>query len=124
MTNIEFLGAKWGDELEDILYNAKYVVVPSVWYENFPYVILQSFAAGVPVIGSNRGGIPELLNNERGLLFNPEDISSLEMAINTLNEDQILSKNIELNGRKYLIENFNDQKFYKSIMNNYKIVLE
>ena len=42
---------------------ARFVVVPSVWHENYPYVINQSFAFGKPVIASNRGGMPELVDH-------------------------------------------------------------
>lgn len=124
LTNIEFLGSKWGDELDDVLYNAKFVVIPSVWHENFPYVILQTFAAGVPIIGSELGGIPELLKDNRGVLFNPSDISTLESSMKKLSNDTEYSNELGINGRKYLIETFNDQIFYESIIKNYNIVLK
>ena len=124
LTNIEFLGSKWGDELDDVLYNAKFVVIPSVWHENFPYVILQTFAAGVPLIGSELGGIPELLKDNRGVLFNPSDISTLESSMKKLSNDTEYSNELGINGRKYLIETFNDQIFYESIIKNYNIVLK
>nr|WP_315152897.1 glycosyltransferase [uncultured Flavobacterium sp.] len=124
LKNIEFLGSKWGDELDDILYNAKFVIVPSIWHENFPYVILQSFAAGVPVIGSSVGGIPELLGEERGVLFDPQKIESLSEAISFLCNDEINSERIGNNGRNYVLENFNDENFYQSIVINYNSIIK
>jgi glycosyltransferase involved in cell wall biosynthesis len=123
LRNIEFLGPKWGDELDEILYKARYVVVPSVWHENFPYVILQSFAAGVPVIGSNLGGIPELLRDDRGMIFNLESIESLSNCILKMNEDMERRELYKRNATKYLSENFNDQVFYQSLLKNYRSVL-
>lgn len=61
LDNVQFVGPAWGADLQRYLYEARAVVVPSVWHENFPYVILQAFAAYTPVIGARRGGIPELV---------------------------------------------------------------
>lgn len=48
------------------------VIVPSVWMETGPMVVTEAFHAGVPVLGSNRGGIAELVEDRRtGLLFEP-----------------------------------------------------
>lgn len=124
LTNIEFLGALWGSNLDDILYSAKFVVVPSIWHENFPYVILQAFAAGVPVIGSNRGGIPELLGNGRGITFEPNDINSLSSAMENIIANSEDSKCIGLKGREFLLDTFTDERFYNSIIANYNMVLK
>lgn len=54
------------------------LVVPSLWLENSPLVIHEAFAAGVPVVGSNLGGIPDLVQHDHnGLLFAPGDSQSL-----------------------------------------------
>ena len=50
--------------------NLDIVVVPSLWYENSPNVILEAFAHRTPVIASNLGALPELVIDEKnGLLF-------------------------------------------------------
>jgi glycosyltransferase involved in cell wall biosynthesis len=55
------------------------VIVPSTWYENFPGVIVESFAFGIPVIGSNIGGIPELIKEGlNGIVFDPYKENDLE----------------------------------------------
>ena len=44
---------------------ARFIVVPSIWYENCPYSVMETLATGKPVIGANIAGIPELvINNE------------------------------------------------------------
>ena len=59
--------------------NAAFTVVPSLWYENLPNVVLESYACGKAVIGSGLGSIPELVEDgETGLLFeagNSEDLA-------------------------------------------------
>jgi len=76
---IKFLGSVWGDELNNIIKYAKLTVVPSEWYEVSPYVILQSFDFGIPVVGANIGGIPDLIvEGHTGKLF--ESGNSLDLA--------------------------------------------
>lgn len=59
--NVQFVGWQHGKNLERYMREAGCIVVPSLWYENCPLVILEAIAAGKLVIGSNIGGIPELL---------------------------------------------------------------
>jgi len=47
------------------------LVVPSLWHDTAPLVILEAFNQGVPVLGSNRGGIPEFIDLNTGWLFDP-----------------------------------------------------
>jgi glycosyltransferase involved in cell wall biosynthesis len=57
-------------------------VVPSLWHEPLARVIFESFAHGVPVIASSRGGSPELVIPGRtGWLFDPDEPTALEQAL-------------------------------------------
>jgi glycosyltransferase involved in cell wall biosynthesis len=57
-------------------------IVPSLWHEPLARVIFESFAHGVPVIASSRGGSPELVVPGRtGWLFDPDEPTALERAI-------------------------------------------
>jgi glycosyltransferase involved in cell wall biosynthesis len=68
--NVEFTGYKSGDELYDYIRRARFVVVPSEWYENNPMSIIESMTLGTPVIGSRAGGISELVEDGvSGYLF-------------------------------------------------------
>lgn len=70
------------DEVDLLRAKATAQVVPSEWYENCPLTVLEAFAAGVPVIGSDKGGIPELAQPESGSrLFKSGDIDSLAKAL-------------------------------------------
>ncbi len=58
------------------------LVVPSIWPENSPLVIHEALLSGVPVVASNIGGIPELIqHNENGLLFPAGDVQALHAAL-------------------------------------------
>lgn len=69
---VTFVGFQSGNDLKELIQNSLVVVVPSVWYENFPYAILEAFAYGKPVIASRLGGMAELVSDdETGYLFSP-----------------------------------------------------
>ena len=55
--NIEFLGFKSGEELEDIIKGARFTLIPSIWYDNLPNTALESFQYSKPVIASNIGSL-------------------------------------------------------------------
>jgi glycosyltransferase involved in cell wall biosynthesis len=79
------------------------LAVPSQWMETGPLVVLEAFAAGVPVIGSNLGGIAELVDNEKnGLLIEPASIEAWVAAFNRLLAEPELLPRLRLgipNGR-------------------------
>jgi glycosyltransferase involved in cell wall biosynthesis len=65
------------------------LVVPSIWLENSPLVIHEAFMAGVPVIGSRIGGIPDLVEDGvSGILFDPGSAEDLARALETLAADR------------------------------------
>jgi glycosyltransferase involved in cell wall biosynthesis len=78
--NIVFEGYKSWGEIETIVRKARFSVVPSEWFENNPFAILESLALGTPVLGARIGGILELVEeNANGLLFesgNKDDLKS------------------------------------------------
>jgi glycosyltransferase involved in cell wall biosynthesis len=64
------------------------LVIPSIWYENSPNVILEAFASGTPVMASNLGGMAELVQHGvNGCLFEPNDVESLQSALQTIIAD-------------------------------------
>lgn len=61
------------------------LVVPSIWHDTFPGVVFEAFGFGVPVLGSNRGGIPEMIVSEvNGYLFDPEAVGELEKQLKSI----------------------------------------
>lgn len=62
-TNIEFKGFQSGEALRRFVRNSRCVVLPSAWYENGPYSAMEAMAAGKPLVVSNVGGLPELVED-------------------------------------------------------------
>jgi glycosyltransferase involved in cell wall biosynthesis len=76
--SITFLGELNAEQLAQLLNQALFSIVPSLWYENLPNTILESYACGTPVLASNLGSLPESVEEGRtGYLFNPGDASDL-----------------------------------------------
>lgn len=74
------------------------LVIPSICYDNSPLVIYESFSTGTPVIGSNIGGIPELIQDEfNGLLFDAGNSESLRKKLVKVIKDIELLKKFENN---------------------------
>lgn len=80
-----FLGNLPQEEMPHLFKAADVVVVPSLWAEPFPLVALDSLAAGLPIIASKVGGLPEIVvEGQTGLLVDPGDESGLEEALMSL----------------------------------------
>ena len=85
---ITFHGAYGLDQASDVFADMDVLVVPSTWYENTPIVMLEAFAAGVPVLASDLGGLAELVEPDRnGLTFASGDAAALRTAIERLADD-------------------------------------
>jgi len=73
-----------------IMRSIDFLAVPSVCLETGPLVVLEAFAYGIPVIGSNLGGISELvINNKSGYLVEPYSVQSWYEALNSIIEKEI-----------------------------------
>ncbi|MCM1028097.1 MAG: glycosyltransferase [Pseudoflavonifractor sp.] len=79
--SICFHGHRTASEISHAIVEANLLICPSQWYENNPLSIIESLSLGTPVIGSNIGGIPELITSSSGLLFDPFTPGSLADAI-------------------------------------------
>jgi glycosyltransferase involved in cell wall biosynthesis len=121
MTNISFLGHKPLKEWMFELKGAKFIVLPSEWYENNPRIILEAFAMGKPVIGSNIGGIPGLIDNAKnGLLFDPGDSRDLRKKILHLWHNPKMVEKMGENARKFIEMNCEPRIYYGRLMKIYE----
>ena len=94
---IRFLGRV---EARDFYPKVDAVVVPSLWNDNLPGVVFESLSFGKPVIGSRRGGIPEMIRDgENGLLFEPDVPSELIGCLRRIHNDVALRTSLRANAR-------------------------
>jgi len=105
--NIKLRGEFKNEEVQKIFYNIDILIVPSICIENSPLTIREAFAAKTPVIASNIGGLPEMIQDgKNGLLFKTGDPKDLFKKI------------------KYLIENPSDIKRMSNEIRQVKTIEE
>ena len=114
----------WEDAMR-IMKSSSIVVVPSRM-ESLPTTVKEAFFLNVPVIGSDVGGIPELIkNNETGIIIPPENPSKLAHAVNELLSDKQKSEKLAANGNTFVINNMTWDvilpkyvEFYENLLKN------
>jgi glycosyltransferase involved in cell wall biosynthesis len=85
---ITFAGPFQREKVGRVLMELDTLVVPSRWYENQPGVILEAFAAGMPVVATDLGGMSEFVKHEEnGLLFERENVEDLARQLRRLGEE-------------------------------------
>jgi glycosyltransferase involved in cell wall biosynthesis len=88
---VRLLGKVRNDRIEQAYRKIDVLMLPSVWPENHPVSITEAMAAGIPVIASRMGGIPELIEDGvTGLLCDPGDSKALARAMAACIEDHAL----------------------------------
>lgn len=122
--NIRFLGFVEKKKLGKLIENCALVIIPSLWYENFPFSILESLALGKPVIASKIGGIPEIVEAGRdGLLFEPGNVEDLVKKVLQLWNNPELVLRLGRQGREDVERKYNPKTHYKELMKVYHEIL-
>lgn len=120
---VKLLGQLKPTEVKEYVRKAHVVVVPSVWYENCPYSVLETIAIGKPIIGADIGGIPELvIDGENGLLFESGNSKDLSKKISELYSNKKLYKKFCENSKK-ISKQYDKNKYYENLMKIYNDVL-
>ncbi len=116
LRNIEFVGYKTGEELEEVINGARFTLIPSLWYDNLPNTALESFQHSKPVIASNIGSLPELvINGENGYLFNPGDVDDLISKIQMLRDDEKVAE-MGIKSKARLEDLYAPERHYDSLI--------
>lgn len=121
--NCELVGFVKGKELEQLIAGAVCTVLPSVGNENCPMSVLESIALGTPVIGSDMGGIPELIDvGVTGFVVKSGDAADLAATISRVYHDdrliEELSKNCLLSDRLMDVAAYTDkaERIYEELL--------
>lgn len=116
---IEYLGPKYGNELMEYVAQAKFVIQPSIWYENCPMTVVESFSVGTPVIGANHSGFKELIVDDyNGYLVDFTDKNNLETRL--LEIDANYSQDLRVNAREFYIQKLSKNIHMTKIIDLYK----
>ena len=117
---IKLLGFLDKNEIKEQIRKCRFVVVPSIWYENCPYSVMETLAIGKPVIGANIGGIPELVQNQcTGITYKFDDIKELSLNMDVLFNDEELAERLGDNAKEQARKLYTKNVYYDKIIKIY-----
>ena len=114
---IRFVGKLTGEELVKYYNLADVLIIPSIHDEGFGRVILESLASGTPVIGSDRGSIPEAIDSSVGRLVKVTALNLAKEIAYLKNHPDVLKK-LRQNTRKFALKKYSEKNI-QTIINAY-----
>ncbi|MEI8290501.1 MAG: glycosyltransferase family 4 protein [Verrucomicrobiota bacterium] len=109
--------------LKTYFQSATLVVLPTL-EDNCPMVVLEAMAAGVPVLASNVGGVPDLIEPEvTGLFCHPDQPESFRTGITRLLDDRPLAQQLATNAKTAALQRFHPQAVARQHLKIYQEVL-
>ena len=122
--NIRLFGFLQGTELTDIVGNAKAVILPSEWYENGPYSAIEALQLGRPILGSQIGGIPELVDGN-GYLFPHGDADALRQTVDRMEDlDENAYRALQQASLELFEKQYTQAAHYPRLMEVYRKAME
>ena len=105
LNNVQNKGFLNGEELRKTIAQARFAIVPSIWYENCPFTVIEAQKLGTPVIASNLGGIPELIDcGKTGEVFEAGNVEQLTDIISDLWMNKEKARSYSKNCEKKLFD--------------------
>jgi glycosyltransferase involved in cell wall biosynthesis len=123
--NVEFVGRLGPKELGEFYQRSRMLVVPSVWFEQFPMVVLEAMGRALPVIGSRIGGLPSIIEEGRtGSLFEPGNAENLVQQVRRLWEDPQLCRRMGDAGRQKALREYTEETYFRNLMAVYQTAIQ
>lgn len=122
--NVEWKGFLKGNDLDELYKQSAVVIVPSKWYEGFPNVITRAMLHSKPVIATDIGCFPEIIEHGiNGLLYPPGDIDRLENCIRQILSDPEKSYQLGKAGEEKARREYSKEVIYGKLNEVYNRVL-
>ena len=123
--NIQYDGWQPHDKVMELMARARFLIVPSEWYEGLPMTIVEAFASGLPVIASRLGSLEGLISHgETGLLFTPGSVEQLNQTVLWALANQPALEEFTRNSRMTFENNYTAERNYQLLMNIYQRVIK
>lgn len=123
-SNITFAGKRSRSELLDMMKRCRAVIFPSLWYEGLPFVILEAFATGTPLIASRLGTMAEVITHGvNGLHFTAGNAIELKNAVEVMDKGGPEVEQLYSNARQTYLEKYHPDIHYRSIMSIYETTI-
>lgn len=123
--HIRYLGRLNQEELQEMMTKVKCAIFPSKWSEPYSMAGIEAMAAGLPMIVSDRGGFPEMVNyGKAGMLANPDEVEVWVEMIKDLCENERIWENFRENALWQVKEKADLEKYMEKLIGIYKELLE
>lgn len=125
MMNIAFTGFESGKKKWELLRNSLINIVPSEWYEMFSMSIIENYAVAKPVVASDLGALPHVIeNNKSGLLFKAGDVDDLISKVLCLYKNPQKRKRMGIYAKRLADIKYGPEENYKLLINIFANVLK
>jgi glycosyltransferase involved in cell wall biosynthesis len=116
-SNAMFAGRVDPERMAAFYHNARFLVIPSMWFEGCPLVVSEAMSFGLPVIASRIGGLPELVDHRvTGLLFEPGNAAELAEKIRLLWDNPSVCRRMGEAGRQKALRAYGEEAYYKRLV--------
>jgi glycosyltransferase involved in cell wall biosynthesis len=122
-SRVRFTGHLKKPDVDAAVRRSTAVVLPSEWPENAPFTVLEAMAAGIPVVVSNMGGLPELIRGGGGLVFEAGSSTELSARILELWENAELARELGLRGKRFVAEELTEMRHVDELERLYQKAL-
>jgi len=122
---VDFVGPLNNESVHAEMVRATCLIVPSLWYEGFPMVVVEAFANGLPIIASRIGALGEIIEDGvTGLLFDPGDADALSMKMEWALNNPESMKQMGRAARLRYEEMYTPERNLEILMEIYKSAME
>lgn len=122
--NIEYLGNLVSSKVNQLMARARFLVVPTICYENFPLVLAEAFSFGLPVLSSDLGSTGEIVTSEVGRKFRAGNAQDLSLKAKHMWNDKELIEKLSANALQRFKKDYTAEKNLDSLLKIYGKTIE
>lgn len=125
LLGVELLGRLAPSEIVSVMQGARFLVLPSVCYENFPLAVAEAFACGLPVIASRLGSMAEIVaDGDTGLHVTPGDSAELAAKVDWAWRNPGKLQELGKAGRQEYVSKYGPEQNYKRLIGIFERAIE
>ncbi len=125
LSSVELQGQLPPSEIVSLMLGARFLVLPSVCYENFPLAVAEAFACGLPVIASRLGSMAEMITDgDTGMHVTPGDAAGLATKADWAWRNPGRLQQLGKAGRQEYVSKYGPEQNYKRLMGIFERVME
>lgn len=123
--HISIVGSIEPSEVMRLMGEARFLIVPSEWYEGFPMTVVEAYARGLPVIASNIGSLGEVIEDDvTGRHFPPGDSNALARTVHEVYENPARLAYYRGQARQHFLERYSPQQNLVALLKIYESVID